>query len=122
MRILLDECVPLQVRHALPDHEVTIAQRMGWSGLSNGELLDSAERAGFDLFIVADKNLRYQQNLSPRRIAHSRALDQPSSHPRKTFPGNPGCRCSNQGGPILDFGRTANVTILGLIDIKGDSS
>jgi hypothetical protein len=40
-----------------------------WSGLSNGELLDSAERTGFDLFIVADKNLRYQQNLSARRIA-----------------------------------------------------
>lgn len=40
-----------------------------WSGLSNGELLDSAERAGFDRFIVVDKNLRYQQNLSARRIA-----------------------------------------------------
>ena len=69
MKILLDECVPLQVRQALPNHEVTTAQRMGWGGIYNGDLLDKAEREGFKVFIVADKNLRYQQNLSSRRIA-----------------------------------------------------
>jgi predicted nuclease of predicted toxin-antitoxin system len=69
MKILLDECVPLQVRHALPNHEVATAQRMGWGGISNGELLDKAEGAGFQVFILADKNLRYQQNLTNRRIA-----------------------------------------------------
>ena len=69
MRILLDECVPLQVRHALPDHEVTTTQRMGWGGLGNGDLLDAEEQAGFEVFVVADKNLRYQQNVSTRRIA-----------------------------------------------------
>ena len=69
MKILLDECVPLQVRHALAEHEVTTAQRMGWSGISNGDLLDKAEHEGFQVFILADKNLRYQQNLSGRKIA-----------------------------------------------------
>ena len=69
MKILLDECVPLQVRQALPNHEVTTAQRMGWGGIYNGDLLDKAEREGFKVFIVADKNLRDQQNLSSRRIA-----------------------------------------------------
>ena len=69
MRILLDECVPLQVHQALPDHEVATTQGMGWRGLSNEDLLDAAEQAGFTVFIVADKNLRYQQNLSVRRIA-----------------------------------------------------
>ena len=69
MKILLDECVPLQVRQALPNHEVTTAQRMGWGGISNSDLLDKAEREGFKVFIVADKNLRCQQNLSSRRIA-----------------------------------------------------
>ena len=69
MKILLDECVPLQVRAALPDHEVATAQRMGWGGISNGDLLNKAEQAGFQVFILADKNLRYQQNLSGRRIA-----------------------------------------------------
>ena len=42
---------------------------MGWGGVSNGDLLDKAEQAGFTVFIVADKNLRYQQNLSTRTIA-----------------------------------------------------
>lgn len=69
MKILLDECVPIQVRSALSGHEVTTVQRMGWSGLSNGELLLLAENTGFELFIVADQNLRYQQNLTNRRIA-----------------------------------------------------
>jgi hypothetical protein len=69
MKILLDECVPLQVCAALSDHEVATAQRMGWGGISNGDLLDKAERAGFQIFILADKNLRYQQNLSGRHIA-----------------------------------------------------
>ena len=69
MKILLDECVPLQVRHALANHEVTTAQRMGWGGISNGDLLDKAEREGFQVFILADKNLRYQQNLKDRAIA-----------------------------------------------------
>jgi hypothetical protein len=69
MRILLDECVPLQVRSAFPGHEVTTAQRMGWAGFGNGDLLSLAEHAGFEVFVVADKNLRYQQNLSVRRIA-----------------------------------------------------
>jgi hypothetical protein len=69
MKILLDECVPLQVRHALAGHEVATAQKMGWGGISNGDLLDKAEQAGFDIFVVADKNLRYQQNLSGRHMA-----------------------------------------------------
>lgn len=69
MRVLLDECVPVQVRNALSEHEVTTAQQMGWSGVGNGDLLAAAENAGFDLFILADKNLCYQQNLTGRRIA-----------------------------------------------------
>lgn len=69
MKILLDECVPVQLRNALPAHEVQSATNIGWRGLSNGELLQRAEREGFDLLIVADKNLRHQQDLSGRRIA-----------------------------------------------------
>jgi hypothetical protein len=32
-------------------------------------LLAAAEAAGFTIFITADKNLRYQQDLRPRRLA-----------------------------------------------------
>jgi hypothetical protein len=71
MKILLDECVPIQIRSALPDHEVPSATEPAWRGLSNGELLTRSELEGFHLIIVADKNLRYQQALSNRRIAIS---------------------------------------------------
>ena len=37
--------------------------------LPNGDLLAEAERAGFDVLLTADNNMRYQQNLSGRRIA-----------------------------------------------------
>ena len=36
-------------------------------GIRNGDLLMLAE-GQFDLFITADQNIRYQQNLSGRRI------------------------------------------------------
>ena len=39
------------------------------NGLRNGELLDAAEAAGFELFLTTDRNTRYQQNLTGRRIA-----------------------------------------------------
>ena len=41
---------------------------MGWVGTKNGELLRRAE-AEFDVFVTADQQLRYQQNLSGRTLA-----------------------------------------------------
>jgi Zn-dependent M28 family amino/carboxypeptidase len=41
----------------------------GWSGLKNGALLAAAEEAGFDLFMTADQDPGYQQNLTGRHIA-----------------------------------------------------
>ena len=69
MRILLDESVPVQVRRALHGHSVSTAVELGWRGVGNSELLDRAEAEGFELVIVADKNLRHQQNLTKRRVA-----------------------------------------------------
>ena len=69
MKVLLDVCTPVQVRLALPGNEIQTAVKMGWGELENGELFRVAEWAGFDLFIICDKNLRYQQNLTNRRLA-----------------------------------------------------
>ena len=69
MKILLDECVPVQIRDALAGHESHSATDPQWRGLSNGELLRLAERQKFHLIIVADKDMRYQQNLSGRSMA-----------------------------------------------------
>ena len=52
----------------LTGHDCTTAQKRGWGGIGNGDLLRRAE-GEFDLLITADQNLRYQQNLTGRKIA-----------------------------------------------------
>jgi len=66
MKVLLDECVPWPIHRLLVGHECRTAQQKGWGGIKNGQLLQLAE-AEFELFITADQNLRYQQNLAGRR-------------------------------------------------------
>ena len=68
MRILFDQGAPVPLRRSLVRHEVSTAFEKGWSELENGNLLQAAERE-FDLLITTDRNLRYQQNLSDRRLA-----------------------------------------------------
>src|SRR2546423_9267243 len=68
VKILLDECVPLPLRKILESHDCRTAQQMGWKNVENGALLDLAE-GEFDVFITADQGVRYQQNLSGRKIA-----------------------------------------------------
>lgn len=41
---------------------------MGWSSVENGELLSRAA-AQFDVFITADQNLQFQQNLGALPLA-----------------------------------------------------
>jgi hypothetical protein len=41
----------------------------GRETLANGALLQEAEAAGFEVFITTDKNIRYPQHLTRRRIA-----------------------------------------------------
>jgi hypothetical protein len=48
---------------------ITESRSLGWDGLKNGESLDVAEAAGFEVFVTTDKNIRYRQNLSERKMA-----------------------------------------------------
>ena len=69
MLILFDHGTPRGIARFLPGHTVTRARERGWETLSNGDLLAEAERAGFEVFVTADKNIQYQQNLTGRKIA-----------------------------------------------------
>src|ERR1700674_2366671 len=69
MLILFDPVTPRGIARFLPGHTVTTAKDRGWDTLTNGDLLAEAERAGFDVLVTADNNMRYQQNLAGRRIA-----------------------------------------------------
>ena len=68
MRLLFDHNVPAPLRRLLTGYDISLAGELGWQRLTNGELLAAAEQAGFDVLLTADQNLRYQQNLSGRRI------------------------------------------------------
>lgn len=66
MLVLFDHNVPAPLSSYLIGHTVAEARDRGWDTLSNGDLLAEAERAGFDVLLTADKNIRYQQNLGGR--------------------------------------------------------
>ena len=68
MRILLDECLPRQLKQDLLGHSVATVTEMGWSGIKNGALLDLAE-PHFDVFMTVDRGMPYQQNIGKRHIA-----------------------------------------------------
>lgn len=69
MKILIDQNVSARLARLLTGHEATHASAKGWAELTNGDLLTAAEADGFEIFLTADRNIRYQQNLTGRRIA-----------------------------------------------------
>ena len=69
MRILIDECLNWRLGRALTGHYAVSVQRMGWSGVKNGDLLALAERNQFEVFLTGDRNLVFQQSTTPFRIA-----------------------------------------------------
>ena len=69
MKVLFDQGTPVPLRNHLLNHIVETAYEKGWSNLKNGDLLTQADAEGFDALITTDQNLRYQQNLSGRRIS-----------------------------------------------------
>ena len=68
MRVLLDECLPRRLKRELVGHEARTAPEMGWASKRNGELLALAA-AHFDVFLTADRNLSYQQDVSTFDVA-----------------------------------------------------
>jgi hypothetical protein len=70
MLVLFDNGTPRTLaRYLIGRHSVTEARARGWDRLENGDLLNAAEAAGFEVMLTTDKNIRYQQNLKKRKIA-----------------------------------------------------
>ena len=68
MRVLLDECLPKRLKRELVGHDARTAPEMGWAGKQNGELLALAV-GQFEVFLTADRNLSFQQDVSSFDIA-----------------------------------------------------
>jgi hypothetical protein len=69
VRLLFDQGTPVPLSKHLTAHHVSTAHELGWGNLKNGELLQRAEEGSFDVLVTTDQNLRYQQNLTGRKIA-----------------------------------------------------
>jgi predicted nuclease of predicted toxin-antitoxin system len=68
MRILLDESLPHDLAAMIVGHQVSTVSNEGWKSVKNGKLLALAA-SKFDVFITADRNLEFQQNLSTLPIS-----------------------------------------------------
>ena len=67
MKILLDENIDPRLKNYIDKKNdkitITSVKDMNWLGMKNGELLSRAVENEFDIFISADKQIKYQQNL-----------------------------------------------------------
>jgi len=61
--VLFDEDVPRPLRRNLPGFDIQTVVEAGWAGTKNGELLRLAQTR-FDVFLTADRNLPFQQNIA----------------------------------------------------------
>lgn len=64
MKILLDENTSSTLANLLDTHEVHHVVDLGWDSLKNGALMSAAATSNFEIFITADKNMRFQQNVA----------------------------------------------------------
>ena len=63
MRVLIDACLPVQLKQYLGANEVRTARELGWQFKKNGDLLAAAQ-AQFDVVITMDKNIPAQNYLA----------------------------------------------------------
>ena len=64
MRILIDECIDQRFRNGFAGHDCQTARYAGLAGLKNGDLLNAAEAAQFDVFITVDQRYRIPAELN----------------------------------------------------------
>lgn len=69
MKILLDHNLDRRLKHHLEMFDAATTHEMGWDDVLNGELLTLAEQNGYDVLLTADSKIKYQQNMTGRKVA-----------------------------------------------------
>jgi hypothetical protein len=69
MRVLLDECLPVNFRHELRGHEAHTVQWARFTGKKNGDLIEAAENAAYDVFLTVDQGLPHQTHSDSHTLA-----------------------------------------------------
>jgi predicted nuclease of predicted toxin-antitoxin system len=70
MKILIDECLPDEMKDAVAamGHECQTVRRAGLGSKKNGELLTLAE-GRWDVLLTSDRNIKNQQNMTGRSVS-----------------------------------------------------
>jgi len=107
MKILIDECLPAALTGNLSalGHERQTVRQTGFGSKRNGELLALAE-GRWDVLLTSDRNIKYQQNMTGRRISIV-ILCAKSNRMKDLLPLLPACAqtlLSVQPGSILEVG------------------
>lgn len=69
MKLLLDENLPKRLKQDFKDHEIYTTADKGWTGITNGKLLELLTENNFDALLTFDRNLQHQQNFAKYTIA-----------------------------------------------------
>lgn len=68
MKVLLDECVDWRLARDIVGHDVKTARQMGWTAITNGELLSLASES-FDVFVTTDQTCPFNSIWPSLRLA-----------------------------------------------------
>jgi predicted nuclease of predicted toxin-antitoxin system len=106
MKILIDECVPDELKGTLAAmaHECETVRRAGYGSKKNGELLTLAE--GCCVLLTTDRNIKYQQNMTGRGVSIL-ILRAKSNRLKDLLPLMPACAealLSLQPGRVVEVG------------------
>jgi len=107
MKILLDECLPDELKATVTGmgHECQTVRRAGYGSKKNGELLALAE-GRWNVLFTSDRNIKYQQNMTGRSVSIM-ILFAKSNRMKDLLPLMPACAealISIQPGRIVEVG------------------
>jgi len=69
--VFFEENVPRPIIRKITDETQSLSSisREGWEGIQNGELIKRLVAGNWDVFVTADKYIRYQQQIGNRGVA-----------------------------------------------------
>jgi predicted nuclease of predicted toxin-antitoxin system len=107
MKILIDECLPSELKEVLAamGHECQTVRQAGIGSKKNGELLTIAE-GRWNVLLTSDRNIKYQQNMTGRKVSIV-ILRAKSNRMKDLVPLMPACAEALrfiQPGQIVDVG------------------
>ena len=79
MKILLDECLPIDFRDSFVGHEAHTVPYAGLKGKKNGELMWHAEELGYAVIVTVDQGIPSQPHARMEDITSGDTLQEQSA-------------------------------------------